>query len=129
MAVFGNGSNVAVQIGIEMLPSLTMVNTSGDDVPQVWDNAGADEKLPFCIVINTPGIAETVGNYFKFVFDWVIAPNPSVDVHALCIEEVFRERIVVFINPAFAVRFAHFGGRSKALTTIQPTIRAPMQTI
>ena len=129
VAVLRNGANVAVQIRVEMLPTLAMVNAPRDDVPHVRDDAGTDEQLPLGVVINAPGIAEAVGDNFKFVLSRMIAPYSTIDVNSLTIEDVLRKRVVVLVNPAFTRRFAHFGGRSKTLTTIQPAIGPPMQTI
>ena len=112
-----------------MLPALAVIDATQHNVPQMRNDAGTDKKLSFGIIINAPRIAETVGYHFKFIFGGVIAPYAAVDVHAVAVQNIFGKSVFVFINSAFAFGFSHFGGRSKSLTTVEPTVWPPVKTV
>ena len=108
MAVIGNRPNIAVNIRAEMTSSLAMVNTTGNNVPQMRNHAGCNKQLTVSVVINTPRIAESMGDHLKAIFCRVIPPYTAVDISGLIGKlDLLREIIVVTIEPTFASRLAH----------------------
>jgi HTH-type transcriptional regulator / antitoxin HipB len=60
VTVIGDRLQVAVHVRVEVLPALAVIDASRYDVPEVGNHAGADEELPFGVVIDAPRIAEPV---------------------------------------------------------------------
>ena len=58
----GDGLDVAVDVGVEVLASLALIDAAGDDVPEMRDDAGAHDELTLGVVVDAPGIAEAVGH-------------------------------------------------------------------
>src|SRR5687768_7803461 len=112
VGVVGDGTDIAIHIGIVVLTSLAMVNASWNDVPQMRDHAGAHDELTLRVVINTPGVAEPVSNHLESVFGGMVTPDASVDVNSLPLQYVVRKGILVLINPSFAIRLPHLRRRS-----------------
>ena len=79
VAVVRDRSDVAINIRVEMTTGLAMIYTARDDVPQVRDHAGADEQLSLCVVVDSPWVAEAVGNNLKDILGRVITPNTAID--------------------------------------------------
>ena len=50
--MIGNRLDVAIHIGIEVLPALAMINAARYDVEQVRDHARRDEQLSLRVVID-----------------------------------------------------------------------------
>src|SRR5690606_28931228 len=121
---------IVVRVRIEVLTSLPVIDTAWDHMPQVGDHTNRDEQLSLFVVINPPGVAETVGHHFKTVLQRMVSPHAAVDVHPLPgIHFFFRKWILMSVQPAFSLRFAHAGRRSESLQTIQPSLRTPMQAV
>src|SRR5680860_548269 len=88
-----------------------------------------DKKLSFRIVIDPPGIAKTMGYYFKFIFDGMVPPYTPIDLYAFTFENIFREWFFVFVQTTFPYGLSYFRRRGKSLTAIQPPIGTPMKAV
>src|SRR5690606_22796586 len=108
VAVVGYCFDVVVYVGVKMLSTLAVINATRYNMPHVWNYAGADKQLTFGIIVNSPGIAEAMGNYFKFIFGWMIPPNASVDIGAFAFKNMLRKGIFVFIQPALSFWLSYF---------------------
>ena len=62
MPMIGDGLDVAVDVWIEVLSALAHVDAAGNHVEEMWNDAGADQQLALRVVVDPPGIAETVGD-------------------------------------------------------------------
>src|SRR5690554_1784167 len=78
VAMVRDGFDVVVHIGVKMLSTLAVVYPARHNVPQMRNNTGRDEQLPLGIIIDPPGIAETMGHDFEAVFYRVVTPDPAV---------------------------------------------------
>src|SRR5688572_16792679 len=121
MTMISDGFYIVVYIGIEMLSALPLVNTTGYHMPEMRNNTGADEQLPFGIIIDTPGIAEAMRHHFKPVFYRVIAPYAAIYIHPVAFQYVFRKSFAGFIYASLTFWFAYFGRSGKSLQPIQPS--------
>ena len=79
MPVIGDGLDVVVGVGIEMLARLPLVPASLDHVVEVGDDAGGDEHLAAGVEVDAPGVAGAVGEDLEGVPGRVIAPDAGVD--------------------------------------------------
>src|SRR6185295_12333778 len=97
---------------VEVLSSLSLVNAAGDHVKEMRNHARGDEQLPFRVVINAPGVAETMGDDFEHILGRVIAPDAPIDLNALNALgagvrwRILGKRIVAIVEPPFAHRFS-----------------------
>ena len=130
VAMIGDGSDVAVDIGIEVPASLAVVDPARYHVPEVRNNAGGDKELPLGIVVDTPGIAKAVGDDLEAVLEGMIAPDSTVDVDRLTIElDIAREGLLVPVDLALAGRLADPRGRGKTLAAVEPAIGPPVKAV
>ena len=61
MPVVGDGLDVVVGIGIEMLARLPLVPAPLDHVVKMRDDAGGDDHLAAGVEVDPPGVAGAVG--------------------------------------------------------------------
>ena len=106
VAVVGDGLDVVVGVGIEVLAGLPLVAAALNHVIQVRDDAGGDERLAVVVEIDAPGIARAVGEDLEDVPRRVIAPDAGVDRRALVVGRArladlrMREHAVAAVEPA-----------------------------
>ena len=129
MTMISDGLDVFIHKRIEMLPALTVVNSTWNHMPEMRNHTGAHKKLSFGVVVNSPGITEAMGHNFKSIFNRVVAPHTAVDVHSLFFKKILRKGVFVVIKFSISAWFADFGRGSKTLQTVKPTIRTPMQAV
>ena len=130
MAMVRNRLDITIDVRIEMAATLPLIDATGDDVPEMWNHAGRDEQLALGVVIDSPGITETVRDHFKAVLGGMVAPDAAVDVDRRSAKlNVTGERILVPVEAAFPQRLADLGRSSKALATVEPAIGAPVETV
>src|SRR5687767_627052 len=97
MAMVGYGFNIIIDIGIEMLSSLSVVNATWYYMPEVGYYTCTDQQLTFCIIINSPRIAKAMCNHFKAVLHRMISPDATIDIHAFSLKQIFGESFFMFI--------------------------------
>ena len=129
MAVIHDGLDVAVDVRIEMLPALAMINAALDDMEYMRNHAGRDEKLALGVVIDAPGIAETMRHHLETILRRVVSPYAPVYVDALSFQNIFGEGLPMDIDLLAGLRFVDSGRRREAFEAIEPTVRAPMQAV
>src|SRR5262249_49482760 len=78
-------ADLAVVVGVEVLPRLTDVAAPGDHVEQVRDDARRQEAGAVLIVIIAPRIACAFREDLELLRLGVIAPDAGVDRHALVV--------------------------------------------
>ena len=66
-----------------MRPGLPLVAAALDDVVEVRDDAGGDERLAVLVEVDAPGVARAVGEDLEVVPRRVIAPDAGVDRDAV----------------------------------------------
>ena len=79
----GDRLDVAVDVRVEVLAALAVVDAAGNHVPEVRDDARADEQLALGVVVDAPRIAEAVRDDLEDVLGRVIPPHAAVDVDAV----------------------------------------------
>ena len=126
MTVISDGFDIFIHERIEMLPALTVVNSSWNHMPEMRNHTGAHKKLAFGVIVDSPGITKAMGHNFKSIFNRVVAPHTAVDVHSLFFKKILRKGVFMEIEFCIAARFADFGRCCKTLQTVKPTIWAPM---
>src|SRR5262245_58853098 len=118
MPVVRYGLNVAVDVRIEVLPSLALIDSAGDYVPEMGDDAGADQHLSLGVVVDSPRIAEAVSDHLEDVFRRVVTPDAAVDVDALAREQIVRKRIAVLEQAPFVARLPDLRRRGISLESV-----------
>src|SRR5918999_771682 len=108
MTMIGDGLDVVVNVRIEVLSTLPVIDAAGDDMPKVRDHAGADQELPFRVVIDAPRVAEAVRNDLEHVLRGMVSPHAAVDVDARTRKNVLRERLLMFVETSLPLRFPDF---------------------
>ena len=94
MTMIGDRLNVAVDVRIEVLATLSLINAARDDVPQVGDDARADQQLALGVVVDAPRVAEAVRDDLEPILRRVIAPDAAVDLDAVALQEVLGKRLI-----------------------------------
>ena len=112
--VVGDGLDVVIGVGIEVLTGLPLIPPAGDDVIQMRDDAGGDEELAMLIVIEPPRVAGALGEDFKRVPHRVIAPHAGIDGNALGIRRA---------------RLTDAAVREDAVAAVKPAVRAPDERV
>ena len=103
VAMIGDGLDVAVDVRVEVLAALAMVDAAGDHVPEVRDHARADEQLSLRVVVDAPRVAEAVRDDLEHVLRRVVPPDAAVDLDPVALQEVVGKRLLVLVEPAFAL--------------------------
>src|SRR3954468_17918406 len=129
MTVIGNGLNVAVDVRIEVLPSLSLVNAARDHMKQMRNHAGGDEQLSLRIVINAPRIAEAMRDDLEYLLCRVVAPHAAIDLDAVARDQIVRERLAAIDQASRANRFSDLRRSRVALKPIQPAVGSPVQAV
>src|SRR5690606_7156121 len=111
----GNRRDVDIDIGIKVLPTLTMIDSPSYNMPQMGNDTSCDKYPPLCVIINSPRIAKSVRYHFKAIFHRMITPNATVDINSFSFQQIFGKRIIVIIKFPISFGLADFGRGSKAL--------------
>ena len=80
MTVERNRTNITIDVWIEVATSLTMIHTTGNDMPQMRNYTCGNKQLPFSIVVDSPRVTEAVCDDLKYILGRVITPNAAVDL-------------------------------------------------
>ena len=129
VAMVGDRLDVAVDVRVEVLASLTVIDAARDHVPEVGDDAGADDELPFGVVVDTPRVAESVGDDLEPILRRMVSPDAAIDLDAFAFQDVVGERLSGLEHPALAGRLSDLRRREQSLQSVQPPIGAPMETV
>ena len=78
MCVVGNRFNVVEGIGVEVLPTLTVITAPLHHVPQVWNHTGRNKRLTPVIEIDAPWMTGAMRKDFELMFCRVITPDTRV---------------------------------------------------
>ena len=81
--MIGDGLDVVVRVGIEVLARLPLVAPALDHVIEVRDDAGRDDHLAAGVEVDAPGVARAVGEDLEDVAGRVVAPDARVDRRAI----------------------------------------------
>ena len=73
------GLDVVEDVGVEVLPGLPLVMSPLDDVKQMRNHAGRDERLTAIVEVDAPRVARAVGEHLEHVSRGMIAPDAGVD--------------------------------------------------
>jgi len=110
VTMFGDGGDIGVGVGVEVLAPLTMVARSLNDVEEVGDDAACEEGLSVVVEIDAPGIAGAVSKDFELMSLGVIAPDACVEGDALIVG---------------GTGFPDAGVSEDAVATVEPAIGSP----
>jgi hypothetical protein len=102
--MIGNRRDVAVDVRIEMLAALALIDAAGNHMPEMRDDAGADQQLSLGVVVYAPRVAETVSDDFESVLRRVITPHAAVDLDAVAVEKIGRKRLACGVEVSLARR-------------------------
>ncbi len=108
--VVGDGLDVVVGVRVEVVPRLSLIAGSGDDVVQVRNDARRDEGVALLVEVHAPRVAGSVSEHFELVPLRMVSPDARVQ----------RRSLVVG-----SAGLADFGMREDAVTSVEPTVRAP----
>ena len=61
--------------------ALADVDAAGDDVPEVFDNAGGDEEVAARVPVDAPLVGDAVGELVDGVVGGVVAHDAGVELH------------------------------------------------
>jgi hypothetical protein len=81
--VIGDCLNIAVDVRVEVLPTLPVIQPSRDHVPQMRNDACRDEELSFGVIVNTPRVAESMRNDLESFLGRMISPNTAIDINGI----------------------------------------------
>ena len=112
--VVGNGLDVLIRVRIEVLTTLALVARAWDDVIQMWDHAGGDEELAVLVVVQSPGIAGTMGEDFELMAHGMVAPDAAVERRAFAVGRA---------------GLADVGIGEDALAAVEPAIGTPDEAV
>ena len=121
--------NVRIDMRTDMPATLTMINPSGNDVPQMRDHTSRNKSLSVIIKIDSPRITKPVGNHLETVFYWVVTPDSSIDIGWIFRLEFCGERFPMLIDSPSAFWLTHHRGCGEALATVKPSIGPPDKAI
>ena len=79
MKVIGRLFDHIVRMRVEMLPIHAPIARTGHEVPQMTDDRIDDERLAVVVVVKPPRVGGPVGDDFKHLSSWVVAPDAAVD--------------------------------------------------
>src|SRR6187431_470455 len=83
--VIGNGLDVVVDVGIEVLASLALVARALHDLIEVLDHARGRERVAVVVEVETPRIARAFSKDFKDVLCRMEAPDRAVQFLTLAV--------------------------------------------
>ena len=83
--VVGNGCDIAIGVRIEVLARLTLITSALNDVIQMRNHAGRNERLPVIVEIDTPRVAGPVRENVKLVPRRMIPPDRGVKRNAFLV--------------------------------------------
>ena len=89
MPMVNNSFNIFIYVRIEMLSSLSMINTPGHHMKQMRYHTRTDEKLTLGIVIYPPRVTEPMSNHFKSLFDRMVFPYATVHIDPFFLQQIF----------------------------------------
>ena len=112
--VVGDGLDVVVGVGLEMLAGLTLVTGAGQDVIKVRDHAGRDEHLSAGVEVQAPRVARALGEDLEGAGPRVEAPDAGVDLAALL---------------GRRTRLADDGVGEYTVAAVEPAIGAPGEAV
>src|SRR5680860_64377 len=110
MHVVGNGLDIIIGIGIEMLPPLSLIPRPLNDMVHMGNNANGDKGMSIVVKIYSPRVTGTFGKDLELMSGRMVAPYRGIQLRTL------------FIG---GTRFSDIGIREHAVYPIEPTIRAP----
>src|SRR5690606_20557185 len=114
MYVIGDGLDIVVSIGVEMLPTLAVVSCALNHVEHVWDNTYRSKCMTVIIERQPPRIARSLREHLKFMACGVVPPHTRVD------------------GGPFVVRRAglpYIGMGEYAMVTIKPAVWPPYKRV
>ena len=129
VTVVGDGLDIVVDGGVDVFAPLAVVDAAGDDVPEMRNHAGGDKHLAVVVEIETPRIAETVGDNFEAILRRMIAPDAAVDVLAVNHRDLFGKRLALFEEFSAVGGFADRRAGREALAAIEPAIGPPVEAV
>ena len=113
-----------------MTPTLAVVDPAGNHMPEMGNHASRDKELSLGIVVDTPGIAEAVGDHLEAPLERMVAPDTAIDVCRFALEfRLPREGILVPVDLPLAGGLADPRRRREALAAIEPSIRPPVKAV
>ena len=95
VAVVGDGLDVVVNVGVDVLAALPVIDAAGNHMPQMRDHAGGDEELAVIVEIEAPGIAEAMRDDLEAILRWVVAQDATVDVLAVFHGDLIGEGVAL----------------------------------
>jgi hypothetical protein len=102
--VVGDGLDVLVGVGIEVLPRLPLIAPPRHDVVEMRDDASSHKELAILVVIEPPRVAGPMREDLKLMPHRMVTPHPGIDGLALVIrrawlaDEAVREDAVAAVK-------------------------------
>ena len=112
--VVGDGLDVFIGVRVEVLPGLSVVSPTGDDVVEMRNDARGDEPLAMLVVIEPPRVAGAMREDLELMPHGMVTPHAGIDGLALVIRRA---------------RLADAAVREDAMAAIQPAVRAPDEAV
>ena len=97
-----------------MLAGLPTITGSGDDMVQVWYDAGGCKRVAVVVEVHPPRIARTVREYLELVSLRMIPPDARVQRRTLGV---------------WSTRFTDSRVRENAMASVEPAVRPPAERV
>src|SRR5690606_21306559 len=102
------------RIRVEMLPRLALIARSLNDVIEVGNDAGGNERMPAVVEVDPPRIARSFGKNLELVPLRVITPYAGVDLHTFVIRRSW---------------FADLRMGEDAMAAVEPAVGSPAEGV
>src|SRR5690606_41394700 len=79
MYVIGDGLDIVISIGVEMLPTLAVVSCALNHVEHVWDNTYRSKCMTVIVERQPPRVARSMREHPQFMTRAGVPPHTCVD--------------------------------------------------
>ena len=85
MKVLGDRFDIVVGVWIEVISTLAMLSSTLDHVKQMWNYTSRNECVSDFVEVDSPRVAGSMREDFKFVSHRMVPPDASVDRYPLVV--------------------------------------------
>src|ERR1041384_3471598 len=77
--VINDRTNLAVDVGVEVVAVHALVVSAGDDMEDMWHDRGSNEGIAQVVPVDAPGIAGAFADVFEDALGGMVAPHARPD--------------------------------------------------
>ena len=124
-----DGLNVGIDVGMNVFSSLSMEETTLDDMKGMGNDTGRDKGLSIVVKVQSPRVAETMGHDFETLLDRMVTEDTPVDELSTLDFLIGRKRIAFLKDSPPVDWLANGRWGSEALASVEPAIWSPNETV